>query len=206
MIDWCFDKKYKEPVIGVDEVGRGSWSGPVVAAALWIDPNKLNLISSKLDDSKKITLKTRNEVYKTLMSSTIFKIAHSKSSIIDKIGILKATWLAMEKAINFLCVEAPFEVKTILIDGNLKPKFTSLNSLNIETIKYGDAISPSIAAASVAAKIYRDKEMLKLDIKNPGYSWNKNKGYGTIAHRKALLKLGPTQHHRMTFNPMKKLT
>ena len=203
MIDWDYEKSFEGSLIGVDEVGRGPWSGPVVAGAVWIDPIKINLISKKLNDSKKLSLSLREEVFSTLYDAAIFSVGASTSKEIDKFGIIKATWLAMEKAICKTLFKIPVKIETILVDGNLKPNFRNLSFLKIKTIKFGDSISPSIAAASVVAKIHRDKEMVELNLEHPGYDWDKNKGYGTKNHKKGLVKLGPTQEHRMTFKPMK---
>ncbi|MEH6630033.1 MAG: ribonuclease HII [Halopseudomonas aestusnigri] len=194
--------KFKNAVIvGVDEVGRGPWAGPVVAAAAWLDRKKTpRKLKSMLDDSKKLSVKKReyiNEHLLALNHTGIVKVAVGEASIeeIDEINILQASMLAMQRAIANLDI-AP---DAILIDGNRLPDLPCPGKAIIK----GDSISLSIAAASVIAKVNRDHQMQQLSIQYPGYGWERNQGYGTAEHRAALLDLGVTPAHRRTFRPIK---
>ena len=202
MVDINFDNKFKKPIIGIDEVGRGSWAGPVVAgAALLNDEEPLH---NNLNDSKKLSPKTRFEVFESLKKTTCFGICSSSNNEIDKYGIQKATFKAMERAIKVLREKiGKQKIATLLIDGNQKPYFKNLLAADIRLIVKGDTISPSIAAASIIAKCSRDLYMLKMDKVYKGYGFGTNMGYGTKLHKKKLFTSGPTQLHRMTFAPMK---
>ncbi len=201
-MDFNFDFQFDKRVIGVDEVGKGSWAGPVMAAAALIDYQIP--IDKRLDDSKKLSSKKRNEILKTLIKNNTFGLGEVSNFEIDQIGILKATFKAMEIALvnlmNKIC--NPLET-IILIDGNIMPDFKRNFSSEIKLVKKGDTISPSIAAASIYAKCSRDDLMIEMDTKFSGYGFSRNMGYGTNEHRKKLLLSGPTQLHRMTFKPMK---
>ena len=201
-MDFNFDFQFDKRVIGVDEVGKGSWAGPVMAAAALIDYQIP--IDKRLDDSKKLSSKKRNEILKTLIKNNTFGLGEVSNLEIDQIGILKATFKAMEIALvnlmNKIC--NPLET-IILIDGNIMPDFKRNFSSEIKLVKKGDTISPSIAAASIYAKCSRDDLMIEMDTKFSGYGFSRNMGYGTNEHRKKLLLSGPTQLHRMTFKPMK---
>ncbi len=193
---------FKNAVIaGVDEVGRGPWAGPVVAAAAWLDRRKTpRKIKSMLDDSKKLSLKKReyiNEHLLALNHTGIVKVAVGEASIeeIDEINILQASMLAMQRAIANLDVVPD----AILVDGNRLPDLPCPGKAIIK----GDSISLSIAAASVVAKVNRDRQMQQLSIQYPGYGWERNQGYGTAEHRAALLDLGVTPAHRRTFRPIR---
>ena len=202
MFDINFDNKFKKPIIGIDEVGRGSWAGPVVAgAALLNDEEPLH---KNLNDSKKLSPKTRFEVFESLKKTTHFGIFASSNNEIDKFGIQKATFKAMERAIKILKQKiGKQKIATLLIDGSQKPYFKDLFAVDIRLIVKGDTISPSIAAASIIAKCTRDLYMLKMDKVYRGYGFGTNMGYGTKFHKNKLLSSGPTQLHRMTFAPMK---
>ncbi|WP_419903741.1 ribonuclease HII [Kiloniella sp.] len=188
-------------IVGTDEVGRGPWAGPVVAAAAWLDRKKIpRKLRSMLDDSKKLSLKKRhyiNETLQELNQTGTVQIALGEASVeeIDEINILQASMLAMQRAISDL----PLSPDAALIDGNRLPKL----SIPAKAIVKGDSISLSIAAASVIAKVNRDHQMQKLSIQYPGYGWERNQGYGTAEHRAALLDLGVTPAHRRTFRPIK---
>ena len=203
MIIQDFDSSFKEPIIGVDEVGKGSWSGPVVAGAFWLHLGKNKQLPFLLNDSKKLSSKKRQEVLKQLFLIGKSSVGIASAKEIDKVGISLATWLAMDRAIKKLLFKIPYKPSTILIDGILTPKLSNTICFEIKTIKKGDEKSPSIAAASIVAKEHRDDLMKKLDKKFSGYEWFKNKGYGTKNHMEALMKLGPTQEHRKSFKPMK---
>lgn len=176
-------------IAGIDEAGRGSLSGPVVAAAV-ILPCQLFIANVK--DSKKLTSKKRSELYFAILNKAQdVGIGVVEAKIIDKINIAQASYLAMKKAILDL-KEVP---DYLLVDGF---KIPNLNILQLPLIK-GEDKSISIAAASIIAKVYRDIIMINYDEKYPQYFFKKNKGYGTEEHLKALVKYGPSEIHRKTF-------
>ncbi|KKJ77747.1 ribonuclease HII [Kiloniella litopenaei] len=188
-------------IVGLDEVGRGPWAGPVVAGAAWLDRKKIpqDLIT-KLDDSKKLSVKKRediNDQLYDLQQSGIIKLALGEASCeeIDELNILQASMLAMQRAVSNL----PLTPQAILVDGNKIPKLP----YPAKAVIKGDSISLSIAAASVIAKVNRDHQMFELSIQYPGYGWEKNQGYGTAQHKAALLDLGVTPAHRRTFRPIR---
>jgi ribonuclease HII len=193
-------------IAGIDEVGRGPLAGPVVAAIAVIDRNAAKRKLLKLiDDSKKLELEDREAAYAAMVASGIVRFAVGEASVeeIDRINILQATYLAMRRALQALA-EQPDRVQPdmVLIDGNRIPPQLGCQA---ETIVGGDARSYSIAAASIFAKVTRDRYMAKLAETFPGYGWETNRGYGTDQHLTALEKLGPTPHHRMSFAPLSRL-
>lgn len=182
----------KTCVIGVDEVGRGPWAGPVTAAAVWLDPDNL---PDGLNDSKKLTAKRREALFDIIMATAEVSIAHASVAEIDALNILQATYLAMRRAIDGL----PRRADYALIDGNRLPDALPCSA---ETVVKGDGKSLSIAAASIVAKVTRDRIMADLAGQYPGYGWDSNAGYGTKMHQDALLRLGVTPHHRRSFKPI----
>lgn len=182
-------------VAGVDEVGRGPLCGPVTAAAVILDP--LN-IPDGLNDSKKLTAKRREVLYEALMQCAQVSIAHASVEEIDCFNILRASHLAMERAVAGL-TQTPDHV---LIDGNMIPRGLTIPA---SAVIKGDAKSLSIAAASIMAKTCRDRLMVDLSQQYPGYGWEKNAGYPTAVHLKALQNLGVTPHHRRSFKPVHKM-
>ena len=180
-----------EVIMGVDEVGRGPWAGPVTACAVILDPDNIPV---GLNDSKKLSAKRRFVLFEEIMNSSIVSYVHVDVDEIDEINILQATFRAMERSISKLPVP-----DHILIDGNKLPP--NLPSPATAIIK-GDSKSASIAAASIVAKVIRDKLMVDLSIKYPGYGWEKNAGYGTKIHQLGLLNNGVTPHHRHSFKPI----
>ncbi len=186
-----FDLPYNQPVAGVDEVGRGSLAGPVVAAAVIID---INNIPDGINDSKRLSKKKRLEISNEIIKYSIYSIAEASVEEIDQINILQASLLAMKRAIEGLSKKP----KTVLIDGNFKPK----TNLPTHTIIKGDNKSLAIAASSIIAKVYRDNLMTDLSNKYPEYLWNKNAGYGTKEHLLAIKKCGITPIHRKSFKPI----
>lgn len=182
-------------VAGVDEVGRGPLCGPVTAAAVVLDP--LN-IPGGLNDSKKLTAKRREALYEVLMQCAQVSIAHATVEEIDEINILRASHLAMERAVAGL--KRPPD--HVLIDGNMIPRGLTIPA---SAVIKGDAKSLSIAAASIMAKTCRDRLMVDLAQQYPGYGWEKNAGYPTAVHLKALQNLGVTPHHRRSFKPVHKM-
>ena len=179
-------------IAGVDEVGRGPLAGPVTAAAVVLDPLR---IPEGLNDSKKLTKKARQRLYEEIAAVAEVSIAHATVAEIDEINILRASHLAMERALTGLKTPADYA----LIDGNMIPRGLTLPA---EAIIKGDARSQSISAASIMAKVCRDCVMLSLAQQHPGYGWETNAGYGSKSHMSALQKLGPTPHHRRSFKPV----
>lgn len=179
-------------VAGVDEVGRGPWAGPVTAAAVILDPEN---IPDGLNDSKKLSAKKREALFEALQEHAIFSVAHASVQEIDQINILNASHLAMTRAIDAL----PQAPDHMLIDGNRLPKDLRASA---QAIIKGDGRSLSIAAASIIAKVTRDRLMDDLGGAHPGYGWETNRGYGTAAHRMSLLRNGVTPHHRRSFKPI----
>ncbi len=182
-------------VAGVDEVGRGPLAGPVTAAAVVLDPARIPL---GLNDSKKLTHKTRERLYGEIMAVADVSIAHASVEEIEELNILRASHLAMTRALAGLNHGADYA----LIDGNMVPRNLKLPS---QTIIKGDARSVSISAASIMAKICRDYVMLSLAQQHPGYGWETNMGYGSKRHMEALQNLGITPHHRRLFKPVHKM-
>ena len=185
----------ENPVFGVDEAGRGPWAGPVVAAAICL-PADFRL---PVDDSKKLSEKKRDALFDTL-SALPHGIGEAAVDEIDRHNILQATFLAMTRAVEALAAKigAPHHV---LVDGNRLPSWDYPASALIG----GDGRSASIAAASILAKVTRDRHMAALDVAFPGYGWASNKGYGAPAHKEGLARLGVTPHHRRSYAPIKKL-
>jgi len=179
-------------VAGVDEVGRGPLAGPVVAAAVILDPAN---IPAGLDDSKKLTAKRREALYDELLVVADVAIAQATVAEIDTHNILRASHIAMRRAIAGLSATADHA----LIDGNMTPRDLAVSS---ETIIKGDARSLSIAAASVVAKVWRDRHMVALAQQHPHYGWEKNAGYPTAQHKLGLEQFGVTEHHRRSFRPI----
>lgn len=185
-------------VAGVDEAGRGPWAGPVVAAAAIFKPHYKASFLTDLNDSKKLSAKKRDYLYEFVKQHCDTAIGFSTIEEIDDINILQASMLAMSRAIDGL----PNKAQHALIDGNKIP-----NQLNIpaKAIIKGDGRSYSIAAASIIAKVTRDRLMQKLHDEFPHYGWNTNVGYGTKLHQEGLAIHGVTQHHRRSFKPIAKL-
>lgn len=182
-----------EYIAGVDEAGRGPLAGPVYAAAVILKP--VARIDG-INDSKKLSEKKREELYDVIIENSIAYAVYSvDEKTIDEVNILNATYMAMNGAVNSLSVRPDF----VLIDGNSIKNMT----LPHETIVKGDAKSISIAAASILAKVSRDRYIIKMAEKYPEYGFEKHKGYGTKAHTEAILKYGPCEIHRKTF--LKKL-
>ena len=186
-----FDQAYETPIIGVDEVGRGPIAGPVISAAIILNKEK---IPEGINDSKKLSKKKREVINEELISQHSFAIGIASVEEIDKINILQASLLAMKRAVLNLNIKP----QTILVDGNKLPDL----EYNMYPIIKGDSKSISIAAASIIAKVYRDKLMQDLSLQYPGYYWEKNSGYGTKQHLLALDNLGVTPIHRKSFAPI----
>jgi len=193
MPSFALERKTGGPVAGIDEVGRGPLAGPVHAAAVILNPRKL---PKGIDDSKAMTEAKREAAFDEIMRKALaVGIGMASVEEIDGINILQATMLAMTRAVDALAVTPVFA----LVDGNRVP--TGLPCPAQAVIK-GDAKVLSIAAASIIAKVTRDRLMNELDAVFPGYHWSKNKGYGTADHMEALARLGATPHHRTSFAPV----
>jgi ribonuclease HII len=180
---------------GVDEAGRGPWAGPVVAAAVILDPDN---IPDGLDDSKKLSEAKREALFSLIMQSSRVGIGLASALLIDDINILQATYHAMAEAIGILGTQTTMA----LVDGNRAPPL----SIRVQTIIEGDCKSLSIAAASIIAKVTRDRMMHELETRHPGYGFGRHKGYGTAFHAAALQRLGPCTEHRKSFKPISALT
>jgi ribonuclease HII len=186
------------PVAGVDEVGRGPWAGPVLAAAVILDHDRLPAsLSAMIDDSKKLDARTRREIAAALPDCAAIGVGLATVAEIDRLNILQAALLAMGRAVAAL----PVQPALALIDGNRAPALPC----PARTIVGGDASELAIAAASIVAKVTRDALMTALDAACPGYAWDRNMGYGTAEHRRALRRLGVTPHHRRSFRPIREL-
>tara|TARA_Y100001958_G_scaffold153564_1_gene141241 strand:- start:328 stop:888 length:561 start_codon:yes stop_codon:yes gene_type:complete len=182
-------------IAGVDEVGRGSLIGPVYAAAVILDKS----IDKKiLKDSKSLTKNKRENLSKYIKKNSIWAVGKASVREIEKINILQASLLAMKRAIKKLKKKPVL----ILIDGNKLPK---IKNYNLRSIIKGDRKIPSISAASIIAKVTRDKMITNLGKKFKGYYWDQNYGYGTKQHLKAIKNLGITIQHRKNFSPINKL-
>jgi ribonuclease HII len=194
--DLCFETAAQArgftAIAGIDEVGRGPLAGPVTAAAVILDPGR---IPAGLADSKTLTSAKREKLFDLILANAQCSVAHASVEEIDSLNILRASHLAMERAVAGL----PLTPDHCLIDGNLIP--TGLKG-RAEAIVKGDAKSLSIAAASIIAKVTRDRLMVDLAQQHPGYGWEVNAGYPTKLHLNALLNLGVTAWHRRSFKPI----
>jgi len=180
------------PVCGIDEAGRGPWAGPVVAAAVCLDPADL---PAGLNDSKKLSPARRAAAFAQILDLAQVGVGIAGVAEIDRINILRASHAAMLRAVrNLPCAPAH-----ALVDGNLIPAGMPCDAT---AMIGGDARSLSIAAASIVAKVTRDRIMVALSQQFPGYGWETNAGYGVPAHRAALSRLGVTPHHRRSFKPI----
>ena len=192
MPDFSIEDQYPAPVAGIDEAGRGPWAGPVVAAAVILERDNL---PKGLNDSKQLSKKKRETLFDLIRQSAQIGIGIGTVAEIDRINIARANDLAMERAVAALPVSPEF----LLIDGRWVPR--GLTHPARAVIK-GDSLSLSIAAASIIAKVTRDRIMADLAAQHPGYGWETNQGYGTKAHAEALKTRGVTSHHRVSFKPI----
>ena len=199
MPDFSLEHAAGGRVAGVDEAGRGPLSGPVVAAAVVFPAGVPDALAALLDDSKKLTAARRQAAWDALHGSGLAEIGMGAASVaeIGRLNILHASLLAMRRAVARL----PSPPDLALVDGNKAPFLTC----PVRCVVKGDGLSLSIAAASIAAKVVRDRAMARLAIRYPGYGWDRNAGYPTAAHRAALAALGPTPHHRAGFGPVAEL-
>lgn len=195
MPDYSIELEIGGIVAGVDEAGRGPLAGPVVAAAVVLDVRR---IPDGIDDSKKLKREQRERLHSLIVASAHVGVGMASVEEIDRINILQATFFAMVRAVEALPV-APHH---LLIDGNRKPKTLPCAC---RTVIGGDAISLSIAAASIVAKVTRDRIMTELARDHPHYGWERNAGYGTPEHQRALSLVGVSPHHRRSFEPVYRL-
>jgi ribonuclease HII len=198
MPDFSIEDGCRGVVCGVDEAGRGPLAGPVVAAAVILDrANVAALLRERLDDSKIMTVLARERCYQLLLQGARIGVGAASVGEIDRDNILRASLAAMARAVRALGVIPDIA----LVDGNQPPPL----GCTIKTVIGGDGLSFSIAAASVVAKVTRDRLMAMLALRYPGYGWERNAGYGTPAHSEALGRLGITPHHRRSFAPVRLL-
>ena len=193
MLNLIDEYKISKFIIGIDEVGRGPLAGPVVSAAVKLTQN---FDVKQLDDSKKLSKIKRNKMYKVITNTCKYHLGIANVKEIDKYNILQATFLSMRRAIGKF--ELPSNYR-IIVDGPWS--FDKKNKNIIPKIK-GDLMYPSIAAASIVAKVYRDNLMLRLSKKYSNYAWDANSGYGTKKHIEAIKNFGITVHHRKSFAPI----
>jgi ribonuclease HII len=186
-------------VAGVDEAGRGPLAGPVVAAAVVLGPRVPRKLAVLLDDSKKLTAEQRLAAFAALRAATVVEIGVGAASVAEilRLNILHASMLAMRRAVARLGIPPDLA----LVDGNYPPKL----GCAVQCVVGGDALCLSIAAASIVAKVVRDRAMARLAVRFPGYGWETNAGYATVLHREALGRLGATRHHREAFGTVAQL-
>lgn len=202
MPDYSFETELgardNRQIVGLDEAGRGPWAGPVVAAAVCISPADLAEPSLQhLNDSKKLTAQRRASLCTAIQERCRFGIGQASVSEIDQFNILQASLLAMQRAVAAM----DFVPDGAIVDGLHAPELPCPH----RAMARGDSLSISVAAASILAKVTRDRLMERLDQDCPGYHWNRNRGYGTADHRKALEQLGPSRYHRRSFRPIQEL-
>jgi ribonuclease HII len=185
-------------ICGVDEVGRGPLAGPVMAAAVILPAKIPRAITKEIRDSKKMTAQQREDLFEPLLAICAYSIAEASVAEISELNILWASMLAMQRAVAGLKTQ----IHMALVDGNRCPKL----DCKAVAIISGDDKSLSIAAASIIAKVTRDRLMKRLASLHPGYGWERNAGYGTKEHLAALIKLGPTGWHRGGFGPVAQLS
>ena len=202
-MNFDIEEKFGNIVVGIDEVGRGPLAGPVIAAAVYINRSLWkNFLRNypeiiKINDSKKISKKIREKLYKILINIISFGVGAASVKEIEEMNILQASLIAMERAYISLKIRADF----VLVDGINVPKIKA----NVKALKNGDNKSISIASASIIAKVIRDNLMKKLSYKYPDFFWNENSGYGTKLHIDKIKLLGITPHHRKSFKPIIKM-
>ena len=199
---FLLERTVPSPVVGVDEAGCGPWAGPVVAGAV-IFRNVCDKapLFSLLNDSKKLTLKRREKAYAALLDAAqegllYYAVGQASVKEVDCLNIRQAALLAMKRAVETLPVMPAFA----FIDGTMVPKLTCPS----QSVIRGDSTSYSIAAASIFAKVTRDRLMADLAEECPGYGWEKNAGYGTKLHQEGLERFGVTPHHRLSFAPVRR--
>lgn len=199
MPNFLLEKRAGGRVAGVDEVGRGPLAGPVVAAAVVFPAGVPRRLAALLDDSKKLSAEQRLVAFRALHACGRAEIAVGAASVaeIERLNILHAALLAMCRAVRRL----PAPPDLALVDGNQPPAL----GCEVRCVVGGDGLSLSIAAASIVAKVVRDRAMARLGVRFPGYGWDSNAGYATAFHVAALRRMGPTRHHRPSFGTVAQL-
>jgi ribonuclease HII len=198
MPDFLFERRHGGTIAGIDEAGRGPWAGPVVAAAVILDAETLTSeLCDGLDDSKVLSRAYREKLFGLLAPCASIGIGVAGVEEIDRVNILQASLLAMARAVAGLGVVPDHA----LVDGNQPPTL----ACPVSCIVRGDSKSLSIAAASIVAKVSRDRLMGGLAPAFPEYGWERNAGYGTAEHKAALERFGVTEHHRKSFAPIRKI-
>jgi ribonuclease HII len=199
MVDFALEQAAAGRVAGVDEAGRGPLAGPVVAAAVVFATGWPASLAGLIDDSKRLTAEQRQIAYLALYACPGVEIGIGAASVaeVTRLNILRASLLAMRRAVGRL----PAAPDLALVDGNQAPSL----ACPLRCVVGGDGLSLSIAAASIVAKVVRDRVMARLAVRFPGYGWEHNAGYPTAAHRAALRRLGPTRHHRTGFGTVRQL-
>lgn len=198
MPDFTLERAARGLVAGIDEAGRGPLAGPVLAAAVILVPERCpEALLGELDDCKRLTRERRGVLCALLIECAEIGVGAASAREIDRLNVLQATLLAMARAVSKLAV-AP---ALALVDGPHAPRL----ACPTQTVIGGDERSLSIAAASIVAKVTRDRAMTLLARRHPGYGWERNMGYGTAEHRAALARLGATPHHRRSFAPVTKI-
>jgi ribonuclease HII len=197
MPDSKIERSIEGIVVGVDEAGCSPLAGPVVAAAVVLDQKLPRRFARRIDDSKKLTAEEREAIYARLPDYAQIGVGRASVDEIEQINILQAALLAMRRAVAALGLVPAL----VIVDGNRQPGL----AFPTRCIVGGDGICISIAAASIVAKVTRDREMTELASTHPGYGWERNAGYGTPEHRAAMRRLGITIEHRRTFRPVYEL-
>ena len=193
-----FDAAFGVPLCGIDEVGRGPLAGPVVTACAFIPPDKLDHpVWKDVTDSKKLTSAKRDYLFEIIKHQCVYALAEASAEEVDTLNIHHATLLAMKRA--YYRVHEKTQLSLALIDG----KFAPAIPCKTQTVVKGDSLSLSIAAASIIAKVTRDRMMMTLHAEYPHYGWDTNAGYGTAVHMDGIAKHGITPHHRKSFSPCK---
>ncbi|SHI60831.1 RNase HII [Roseomonas rosea] len=197
--DFSLESAHPGPVAGVDEAGRGPLAGPVMAAAVIFPAPPPAALAALLDDSKRLDAAKREAAYAALLEAraagtALIGVGAASAGEIGRLNILRATHLAMLRAVSRL----PVAPSLALVDGNAPPRLTCA----VRCVVGGDGLSLSIAAASIMAKVLRDRAMARLGTRWPEYGFAQHVGYPTPAHREALARLGPTPHHRRGFSPV----
>lgn len=204
MPSFLYEDQHQGKIVGIDEAGRGPWVGPVVAGAvIFLSRDVSPYLLNHLTDSKKLSPKRREELFDLITEESqkgniCYGIGEASASEIDKLNILQATFLAMKRAVSAL----PFLPDFAIIDGNRLPKEFICPA---QSLIKGDFLSYSVAAASVMAKVTRDRQMQEMAQIYPGYGFEKNAGYGTKEHILGLQKYGVTPQHRQSYKPIREL-
>jgi len=196
-----FDAQYTGIICGIDEAGRGPLAGPVVAACVHIPASVRNLeFWAKVNDSKQVKASLRDELYSRIIEHTSYGIAEATRDEIDTLNIHHATLLAMKRAFDAMLAQSSLLPDEILVDGKFAPPKLPCRATPVIG---GDGLSRSIAAASILAKVTRDRVMQELHNEYPAYGWNTNAGYGTEIHMNAIRLYGITIHHRQSYAPIR---